>query len=97
MDLSKLPKPGSDFSVSDRLGGFKHKMEELTLRGEYKNLRNNLDAILHEVEEYKEYIKRGGLSRGQRLRIWNKIRHLDKNITHEDMLEIKKILEYLSE
>jgi hypothetical protein len=97
MDISKLPKPGSDFSVNDRLGGFRRKFDELTLRGEYKNLRNNKDAILREVEEYKQYIRKGGLSRGQRLRIWNKIQHLDKNITHEDMLEIKEILEYLGE
>jgi hypothetical protein len=95
MDISRLPRPGADFSLNDPGHGFKRRLSEITLAGEYHNLRNNLDGIIREVEEYEEFIRKGGLSYDQRIRIWNKIRHLDNNLTHEDMLEIKEILEYL--
>ena len=95
MDISRLPRPGADFSLNDPSSGFRHRLSEITLAGEYHNLRNNLNAILREVEEYEEFIRKGGLSYDQRIRIWNKIRQLDKNMTHDDMLKIKEILEYL--
>lgn len=95
MDISRLPGPGDDFSLDDPNHGFKHRLSEITLSGKYHNLRNNLDAITREVEIYEEFIRKGGLSYDQRIRIWNKIRQMDKNMTHADMLEIKEILEYL--
>lgn len=95
MDISRLPRPGADFSLNDPTSGFKRRLSEITLAGEYHNLRNNLDGILREVEEYEDFIRKGGLSSDQRLRIWNNIRHMDNNLTHDDMLKIKEILEYL--
>jgi len=94
MDLSRLPRPGADFSMHDA-DGFERRLSEITLAGEYHNLRNNLPALIREVGEHEQFIRQGGLSSDQRWRIWNKIRHEDKNLTHEDMLKIKEILEYL--
>jgi hypothetical protein len=95
MDLSTLPKPGPDFKMID-LNGFKEKFWELTRWGKYQVLQSNREAILREIQQHEDLIRRGGLDSSARIRICNEIRHLDPKLTNDDMNRLKEILQYLS-
>jgi len=97
MDISRLPRPGADFSLSDPEYGFKRRFNEITLKSKYKNIRDASDLIVGLIEEHEDIIHKGGLSYDLQLKIWHKIREADRNLTHDDMLKIKDILEYLGE
>ncbi len=95
MSLSRLPKPGNDFSSKVGPSSFAYKLKNLIRYGDYKNLQDNYDDIVNVVDQYEKYIKRGGVSYSTYRRMWNKIRKSSTNITKDDEREIKKILEYL--
>jgi len=96
MDISQLPSPGPDFMLNDPHQGFRRKLKDITLKSEYKNLHNDIDLIIDSLEPYLEIIKRGGIERADRFRIWEKIREKDKGLSHWDMELIMKILEHLN-
>jgi len=97
MDISRLPRPGSNFSFGQSEYGFKRRLNEITLPSKYKNIRDASNLILGLIKEYEDIISKGGLPYNLRLKIWHKIREADRNLTHDDMLKIKDILEYLGE
>jgi hypothetical protein len=96
MDVAQLPGPGPEFMLNDPHVGFKHKLTLITFKDEYRNIRNSVDLIVDALEPYLEIIKRGGLDRGNRLHIWEKIRSADRNLSRWDMELVTKILEHLS-
>ena len=96
MDISQLPSPGPDFLLNDPHQGFRRKLNDITLKSEYKNLHNDIDLIIDSIEPYLEIIKRGGIDRSERFHIWEKIRAADKGLSHWDMELIMNILEKLS-
>ncbi|MDD5527859.1 MAG: hypothetical protein PHO56_02675 [Patescibacteria group bacterium] len=96
MDIALLPGPGPEFMLNDPHVGFRRKLNDITLKNEYKNIRNDIDLIVDAIDPYEEIIKRGGLDRGNRFHIWEKIRAADKSLTHWDMELVMNILERLS-
>jgi hypothetical protein len=96
MDIAQLPGPGPDFMLNDPRLGFRRKLTDITLESQFKNIRNDIDLIIDALEPYAEVIKRGGLDRGSRFHVWEKIREADKSLTHWDMELVMKILEHLS-
>jgi hypothetical protein len=97
MDIQKLPSPGPSFSFVDPLSGFKRKLSVITIASEYKNLHKDVDLIIDAIKPYYEEIKRGGIERDDRFRIWEKIKAADKSLTHWDMELVMDILEHLSQ
>lgn len=95
MDLSSLPKPGHDFSSKVGSSSFAYKLKNIIRYGEYKNLQDNYDKIVDVVDDYEEYIKRGGISYSTYWKMWSKIKKGCSDITKDDEREIKKILQYL--
>ena len=96
MDISQLPGPGPDFMLNDPHQGFRRKLNDITIKDEYKNIRNAIDLIIDALEPYVEIIKRGGIEHHARFNIWEKIKQSDKNLTHWDMELVMKILEHLN-
>lgn len=90
-----LPKANNDFSFDDASRGFEEKLRQICRHGDLKNLEDNVDDIISVLKEYAPFIRKGGLSYGQRERIWQKIRHHGgANITMEDKKDIKKLLQH---
>jgi hypothetical protein len=90
-----LPKAGNAFSFEDASRGFEEKLRNVCRRGELKNLEDNIDDILAVLKEYAPFNRKGGLSYGQRERVWQKIRRLGgSDITIEDKRDIKKLLQH---
>lgn len=96
MGISNLPGPGSKFRSSIGSGSFSRKLYSATRYGGLSNLKDNMPSIKRALKPYEKYIKLGGLSRMQRVSVLRKIRALDKNISKEDIRDIKKVLEHLS-
>ena len=96
MDVSRLPGPGPDFMLNDPHVGFRRKLNDITLESQYKNIRNDIDLLVDAIHPYEEIIKRGGIDRPDRFRIWEKVREGDKGLTHWDMELVMQILEHLS-
>ncbi len=95
MGISSLPKPGSNFRAKNHFSSFEYKLKRATRQGDLKNLANNIPAIVKTVKKYEKYIKRGGLSLSLKYSILKKIRKIDKNLSKDDLREIKEILNYL--
>lgn len=97
MDIKDLPGAGSEFRATYKpgRGSFADKLKKGCKYGDLKNLQDNINAITKTVKGYERVIRRGGLSRKQRIIAWNKIKSIDKNITKEDRREIKGVLEHL--
>jgi hypothetical protein len=96
MDISQLPSPGPSFMLNDPHVGFRRKLNDITLKDEYKNIRNAMDLIIDALEPYVEIIKRGGIDHVARFHIWEKIKMADKSLTHWDMELVMQILQHLS-
>ncbi|MCF7820447.1 MAG: hypothetical protein K9M44_03190 [Candidatus Pacebacteria bacterium] len=95
MDLNSLPKPGADFKAKIGPSSFAYKLKSLVRYGKYNNLDNNLEAIIDTIDDYEDYIQKGGLSRSLYFRAWSKIKRRSEDLTRDDEREIKKILQYL--
>lgn len=94
--FNSLPKASINFSFDKAYGGFEDKLRHIARRGSLKNLEDNIDDILGVLREYEDSIRHGGLSYGQRERIWQKIRTVSgSEITNDDKKEIKELLQYL--
>ena len=63
--------------------------------GNLKNLQDNIPAITSAVKSYEKYIQRGGLSSWQKFSVLKKIKKIDKNLTKDDIREIKQIINNL--
>ena len=96
MGIGNLSKPGSKFNSSVGPGSFFRKLSSMIRYGKFSNLKDNMTAIKKSLKPYERYIRRGGLSRLQKLSIWRKIKSRDKNLTLDDARDIKKILDHLS-
>ena len=94
--FSFLPKANNDFSFDDASRGFEEKFRSLCRRrADLRNLEDNIDDIMAVLREYAPYIRKGGLSYGQKERVWQKIRHMGgDSITVEDKRDIKKLLQH---
>jgi len=91
MGIKNLPGAGTKFTSY----AFKRKMGGL-VQGGKSNLAPYKKDIIETVSRHKTYIKRGGLSRQQRISAWQKIKKSNPNISNESARDIKKILEHLS-
>jgi len=88
-----LPGPGRKFSINIGPGSFAKKIKSAVRYN--SSLKDNTAAIIKVLESYNQAIRRGGLSRLQKLSAWEKIKAGDKKITTEDARGIKKILSHL--
>ncbi len=95
MGISNLPQPGEDFRAKVGPGSFARKFSNAVRFGSLNNLQDNYEVIVDSVDDYEEYIRRGGLTRSLRWRIWLKIKKRSKNLTRDDQREIKQILRHL--
>ncbi|MBU1160506.1 hypothetical protein KKC56_01745 [Patescibacteria group bacterium] len=94
MSIQNLPT-GSKFRTVGP-GSFQRKLSSISRYGGLKNLRDNIPAVSKVINKYKTFIKRGGLSRLQRISALQQIQKSDKNFTIQDKRDIKKILSHLS-
>lgn len=97
MDLNSLPKPGAGFKSKIGPSSFARKLKSLSRHGEYRNLQDNLEAIIDTIDDYEDYIKSGKFRGSMRYRALSKIRKRTDNLSRYDERDIKKILKYLSE
>ncbi len=95
MDINSLPKPDADFETKVGASSFRLKLKNLTRHGKYKNLQDNLEAIIETIDDYEDYIQNGKFGRSMRYRAWSKIKKRTENLSRDDEREIKKILKYL--
>lgn len=97
MDISRLPRPGVDFSIDDHEHGFRRRFNEITLKSKYKNIRDAADLIIGLIEKHEDIIRHGGLQYSLRQEIRHKIRETDRNLTDGDIKQIEEILDYLGD
>ncbi len=95
MGLFGLPKPGHKFIAKRTYGSFANKLKKITRYGDLKNLADNIPSIISAIGIYEKDIRRGGLSYWQKMSVLKKIKKMDKNLSENDLKEIKKILNYL--
>jgi phage tail tape-measure protein len=95
MGIDKLPKPGANFSLTNRSDSFARKLNSAVRYGEDRNLQDNVSAIESVLKSYQRQIRQGGLDRLQIREAWYAIKKKSANLTKEDERDIKKILEGL--
>ena len=95
MGLKNLPPTGTNFSASIGPASFSKRFSSLTMRGKFRHLKDNQDAVKKVISQYQPFLKRDGLSRQQRLSAASKIGKLDK-LTRQDKKALTEVLSYYS-
>lgn len=98
MDISKLPKAGTNFRAKNSVSSFETKLSSATKFGA-KNLASHKDIITDVVASYLKPIKEGGLSSSQQRNVKIKIKKViarkGGNISIKTDRDITKIIKGL--
>jgi hypothetical protein len=89
-EFSTLPT-GAKYKTSSFVGGVKQKLEKITRSGESKILHDKVDTISHVLDKYSTYIKRGGLSRLQRIAVARAIKN-EGSLTKSEYRLVKELV-----